>query len=288
MYMISCYHKNGIEWYDLHTAAYWALRLKYFTTPFGEFLACFPEMLKFLTWAVLKWEFYGALLFVSPLYPSLMRLFACLGFMVLHVSFGLSLRLGFFTFITNVVLLALLPSQFWDFLEVSVWRSEIRRASTIFLVQNSSLATIVSHLLKNFLLTNHTLVDMIESKIESTQRDIESSSKGPEVGVWLKVTDPTRRQSLVNTRALIYCLRYLSPLTLLPGWYLSPPFFSRFCSALMQRPCLGYWPKCHQKWFSTLIVPFHSSTRLPWRLAALMRLLWYGQGSIREERSNRS
>jgi hypothetical protein len=213
MYMVSTFLKTGLEWYELNTASFWALRLKYFATPLGDFLAQFPDILRFLTWAVLKWEFWGPLMFISPVFPQFMRLFACFGFIALHVSFGLCLRLGFFTFITNTTILALLPSCVWNFLSAKVWSTEARRHSSVGFSTRSSFSRCVALILKRFLLTCETETYVLEEKA-STGAELEPSQSSPRV--WLHVHEPFRRQSLSNMEALFYVLRYLSPLTSIP------------------------------------------------------------------------
>ena len=53
LYGFSAIHKSGAEWRSEYTATFYALQLDYFRTPIGAFFLNFPNLLKFLTWAVL-------------------------------------------------------------------------------------------------------------------------------------------------------------------------------------------------------------------------------------------
>lgn len=51
--------KTGREWTELGTSAYLALQLDYFRRSFGDLLLLFPTMLKYSTFAVLHWQYWG-------------------------------------------------------------------------------------------------------------------------------------------------------------------------------------------------------------------------------------
>lgn len=217
MYMISTFHKTGLEWYELNTASFWALRLKYFVTPLGDFLAGHPDLLQLLTWAVLRWEFFGPLLFVSPFCTAFLRLFAVFGFMVLHISFGLCLRLGFFTFITNTALMALLPGEVWDLLHDHVWATELRKSSTVVYSTDSYFSAMVAYLARHFLLLNDTTFVPLAVCAKRSSVDPESPYKIRRT--WLKVRLNRGHGTTTNSLALVNLLCYLCPITSLISWY---------------------------------------------------------------------
>lgn len=120
LYFYAHYMKTGKPWTDDFTAAFYALKLDFFRLPLGDFFLNFPLALKFLTWAVRKWQFWGALCLIVPIPTTLptlhqyLRLFGCLGFFFMHLAFGLCLRLGTFFWISITGVFLLLPPVFWD------------------------------------------------------------------------------------------------------------------------------------------------------------------------------
>lgn len=65
LYTLAYYLKTHDWWTKDYIAAYYAVRLEYFSDgmPIGQLLLRYPFVLPFLTWASLVWEGYGCLLY---------------------------------------------------------------------------------------------------------------------------------------------------------------------------------------------------------------------------------
>lgn len=120
MYIASVYHKSGPQWHEQGTSVFYALQLDYFRMPLGDFFlwligdASNNVSLWWMTYIVLQWEFWGNFVFLSPFYTDACRLIGAIGFMIMHLGFGLCLRLGTFFWITFSAPLIFFPSSFWD------------------------------------------------------------------------------------------------------------------------------------------------------------------------------
>jgi len=114
LYWFAAMLKTGREWYPDGTSIYYALSIDQFTTNFGLFLLRFPEFLQFLTYFVLFYWYFGALLLFVPLFFGPARTIAVFVFILVQMGMGLTMRLGFFPLIAIVAMFPLIPSWFWD------------------------------------------------------------------------------------------------------------------------------------------------------------------------------
>eukprot|EP01116_Phalansterium_solitarium_P014227 TRINITY_DN3179_c0_g1_i2.p1 TRINITY_DN3179_c0_g1~~TRINITY_DN3179_c0_g1_i2.p1 ORF type:complete len:710 (-),score=133.54 TRINITY_DN3179_c0_g1_i2:62-1990(-) len=130
MYYTSFLHKSAPEWVPDGSATYLALRNDFLARgPAHVFLLLPMWLLRYMTFAVLYWEGYGPLLFISPWVTAIARTFGAFGFMFMHFGFWCCLRLGIFGPVCMSALISLLPSEFWDTLRAIVRRrsrSEVR------------------------------------------------------------------------------------------------------------------------------------------------------------------
>ena len=110
IYWVSVFHKMEPVWLS-GDVLYYAFQNDLYSYPFVRSLLPHTEVLKFLTYATLAWEFVGPFFLLSKR-PRL-RLFACLVFVLMHLNFGLFLRLGLFAFSPTLYLIALLPAFVW-------------------------------------------------------------------------------------------------------------------------------------------------------------------------------
>ncbi len=85
MYITSYVHKTGDEWTTTRIATQLALQIEYFTTFVSEIFLMFPEMLKYLTAAVLWWEGFGSLFWFCPVFSGPLKAFGTIGFFGKHV-----------------------------------------------------------------------------------------------------------------------------------------------------------------------------------------------------------
>jgi len=125
IYVFTALLKSGSEWREDFTAVYYAVSLDELKTPFTDFLYDGPAwILTFLTVAVLFWETLGPLALLTPKWR--VRLFGVLGFVLLHLGFGMFMRLGIFPFVSAICIVGFVPGEAWDRLGKR-WRS--KRAS---------------------------------------------------------------------------------------------------------------------------------------------------------------
>jgi hypothetical protein len=114
MYMFSVIYKTSPIWQTEGTAIYYALSLDQLVLPPGKFLLGFPELLKILTFSVLRLEFFGPILLFVPVFTLQIRTLIVFIFIIFHIGMGLTLGLGIFPLICSAGWLALLPGWFWD------------------------------------------------------------------------------------------------------------------------------------------------------------------------------
>ncbi len=114
VYVFTVILKSGDEWRVDGTALYYALQLDQLVTPFGAFLAQFPNLLKAMTFGTLGLEAFGPLLLFIPFFIGPVRTAVVLAFMSLHYGIWMSMELGLFPWISSFCMVCFLPSWFWD------------------------------------------------------------------------------------------------------------------------------------------------------------------------------
>lgn len=114
VYLFTVLLKSGPEWRVDGTALYYALTLRQFVTPFGEFVHQFSDLLRLMTVAVFWFEALGPLLLFSPVLTGPLRTFGVLAFMGLHVGIRLSMSIGLFPWVAALCMVCFLPAWFWD------------------------------------------------------------------------------------------------------------------------------------------------------------------------------
>lgn len=72
--------------------------------PLAKLMIQFPAMLRVMTYAVLKWEFYGAFLFIIPFKPQYLRCLGCFGFFFFHFGLAINMRLAAFFWYASLVI----------------------------------------------------------------------------------------------------------------------------------------------------------------------------------------
>jgi hypothetical protein len=104
-------------WWEKGLAVYHALSIDQFTKPLGYFLLSFPMfLLRCLDYAVILFEIFGPFLLLMPVFNDTFRMLGILGFVSLHLGFGLSLALGPFPWVSSFAMLPFLPTSFWEWL----------------------------------------------------------------------------------------------------------------------------------------------------------------------------
>jgi len=114
-YVSSAYHKNGEDWNVNGNAVFYSLHLDYFQTSIARLFLTLPhEILKLFSFGTLVFENYGPLLFTSPIFTQQLRFLGAIGFIFMHLTFGICLRLGLFLYSPILTFTVFFPSLFWD------------------------------------------------------------------------------------------------------------------------------------------------------------------------------
>jgi predicted DCC family thiol-disulfide oxidoreductase YuxK len=114
MYVFAAIAKKAVEWTDQGTAVWYALNIDQLVTPIGKLFLPYHDLLWLLSFGTLYLEALGPILFVAPVWSGPLRTLGVLLFVGLHIGFGLCLDLSIFAWIDSFVLMALMPSWFWD------------------------------------------------------------------------------------------------------------------------------------------------------------------------------
>jgi hypothetical protein len=167
VYWFSAALKKDPDWHSDGTAVYYALSLEQLSTPFGQWLLNFPELLKVITQATMVQEAYGPYLAFAPglllgafslrlaeRATEWSRLAAVILFVGFHLGLAATMELGPFPYICWVGWIPFLPALFWDGLErrrrrrdhVAMWydgdcgfcKAMVRLLETFLLVPSSS------------------------------------------------------------------------------------------------------------------------------------------------------
>lgn len=115
VYIFSSMHKYHPVWWK-GQAVYYALHIEFYVTSLGAWLTQFPRLMKPFTYMTLIGEGLGPVLLFIPFRRDLFRGLAVVGFMLMHLAFGLCLSIGIFPLVAFVAWSALLPPSFWDWL----------------------------------------------------------------------------------------------------------------------------------------------------------------------------
>ncbi|MBI2682798.1 MAG: HTTM domain-containing protein [Acidobacteriales bacterium] len=114
VYWFSVIAKSGPEWRHDGTAVYFALSLEQFATPFGHWMTRFPGFLRFLTFFTLVVEALGPVFLFIPGFKGAFRMLGVMFLIGLQLGFASMLWVGHFPFIGTAMMLAMIPSWFWD------------------------------------------------------------------------------------------------------------------------------------------------------------------------------
>lgn len=117
-YYFSAILKSSSLWNINYTATYFALRLKIFAMPLGQWLLQFEDLLKVLTFFAIYLEWAGSLLvlfnFILFKYVNKFRIYAVFIFMSFHLALIFMLNLGMFPIFMIFFWTAFLPTIFWE------------------------------------------------------------------------------------------------------------------------------------------------------------------------------
>lgn len=115
IYVFAALQKTGPHWTTDGSAIYFALSLESHALPFARILLQLPRgLLEFATFATWWFELIGPFLIFIPLQNSRARTAVVAAFMLFHAGMGVCLAVGLFPLISMAMVVALLPSSFWD------------------------------------------------------------------------------------------------------------------------------------------------------------------------------
>ncbi|MDP6504661.1 MAG: HTTM domain-containing protein, partial [Planctomycetota bacterium] len=121
--------KTGKEWSVEGSAVFLALNQDMMAKLPGHFLLQFPELLKFLTFAVLYTEMIVPIIIFCPIFNAPIRIACFLALAGMQTGFGSCLRVGLFPYISFVASIPILPPLFWNTLSEWWWKSDSAKAN---------------------------------------------------------------------------------------------------------------------------------------------------------------
>ena len=114
LYFFSAMHKVAPQWTVDGSALYYALSVDFRVYPLGLWLLQFPDLMKFLTFATLYLEMFGAFLFFFPFYSAQVRFGTAIAFVMMHLVIGSTMRFGIFQLVPCAAMLLFVPAPVWD------------------------------------------------------------------------------------------------------------------------------------------------------------------------------
>jgi hypothetical protein len=105
--------KTGVEWWEANSAVHYALHIDHFATPLGVWLREQPTLTGLLTKVTAVVEIAGpAIALLAG--NTIVRLLPIVLMLGMHVSFGITMKLGLFPWISIMCWLILIPGSAWD------------------------------------------------------------------------------------------------------------------------------------------------------------------------------
>lgn len=164
MYYMAHHHKTGAEWREKGIAAWMALQLDYFRTWFGDLLLIWTPGLIFGNYAVLAWQYWGSVMYFSPIFNKYFRALTCLGFTAMHVGFGMAFYLETFTWATLAACSGIIPSWVWDLAIKYISNLPIFKPIQIHVTSKCKTCLFVARLLDEFSLPGKSKIIIASSR----------------------------------------------------------------------------------------------------------------------------
>ncbi|KAF2075914.1 hypothetical protein CYY_002762 [Polysphondylium violaceum] len=156
IYIFTALLKYGDAWHKDYTSVYYAINLIEFKWGISDLLLQSSFLLQFLAKFTLLFEYLGPLMIMSPFFNSILRIVSIIGFIGMHIGFGVCLNLYLFIFIPMVVCTAFIPSLLWDQFVIPFF--EKKRENNIMTIYYNSQSQLLGKWLRFynyfFLLTN--------------------------------------------------------------------------------------------------------------------------------------
>lgn len=162
VYVAAAVHKILAPAWQAGDGVYYALHVDQHVTAAGIWMQQFDFVLPLLTWLTILVELLGPLLLFLPRFTSGARLLTMLGFIGLHVMFGVCFYLTVFPFMAVAIWLGVLPGPVWD--RVFSWlRTEKRTGLRIYYDGDCGFCQRTAWILRTFLLLPETPVVKAQS-----------------------------------------------------------------------------------------------------------------------------
>lgn len=113
VYIMAGLFKVGDAWWVEGSATQLSLELAQWSGERAHFALYYPELLKFLTFAVLAYEIVGPFLLFSPVWYQPLRTLSVAGFVGFHVGLAVFIEIGLFPYVGMVSAFCLMPALFW-------------------------------------------------------------------------------------------------------------------------------------------------------------------------------
>ncbi len=165
-YYFSALLKNSPAWNESFTATYFALRLKIFAMPLGQWLLQYEGFLKLMTFFAIWLEWAGSILvlfnFVFFKYISSFRTIAVFIFMGFHFALIFILDLGMFPIWFIFFWTAFFPTSFWEFLISKFYQNDKHRLE-IYYDRDCGFCLKMVLIMKSFFLLPTTTIEPVQN-----------------------------------------------------------------------------------------------------------------------------
>ena len=160
LYFFTFFYKWAPVYHTDFEAVWYMLQLDIFTTPVGKWMGAHYGLTKFLSFISYALEILGPLMLLVPWKRDWFRGVAVISFWLFHAGIGLTMHLGNFVPICLIIWVGLIPTMWWDYLELKVKRSS-ESMRELFINVQSEFARKVSVIAKEMLmLENLKLVEV--------------------------------------------------------------------------------------------------------------------------------
>ena len=114
LYIFSALLKTHSMWHTTGEAIYYVMNSSEVTSPLGQYLAQWPELMRWLTLYVYYLELVAVFFLFSPVKNARCRLIIFPFLFALHLGFVFFLSIGFFPLVCISGLVIFIPGLFWD------------------------------------------------------------------------------------------------------------------------------------------------------------------------------
>ncbi len=114
MYFFNGLYKLNYDWIIAGNGVYYALKYLPFQQSVGDILLSHPLLLKILSYITVAFELLIPFLLLFPYNNRLVRSLTLFALLLMHISFGLAIELGLFSWFVIISLIGLLPDWGWS------------------------------------------------------------------------------------------------------------------------------------------------------------------------------